>query len=432
VEIATLFDVISESSIIGTQQVRVERSYFPVLASVAIKDTPLKVLTGIRRSGKSFQLKLLCHKLISDGIPPQNILFLNFENDRLRPYLSLDGIREIFSLFKKHTDSEKPVYLFFDEIQLVDQWEAFVRTQYDTGKYTIFITGSNSKLLSSEFSSALGGRVLEFFIQPFSFKERCQHSSITIDTIFNQAQAREEIELLFDGYLSSGGFTEAFALDEQILPSYKESLIEKIIIQDIVSRYEVQNISLLRAILQYFQHAAGTLLSVRNVAKLTKSTERTVSDYISYLCSSFIFLSLEKYAYKAKTVLSTQRKIYLMDVLFCTNADRSQKLENVILLELIRRFGKQNVFFGRDERGREIDFIVQSSTGVRLAIQVCQDLTDENFNREINSLEIMKTYDKNHEFQYLMVYEKNRLQFKKIPPFITSQHIINFLLPPTK
>jgi predicted AAA+ superfamily ATPase len=121
-----------------------------------------------------------------------------------------------------------------------------------------------------------------------------------------------------------------------------------------------------------------------------------------------------------------------MDVLFCTNADRSQKLENVILLELIRRFGKQNVFFGRDERGREIDFIVQSSTGVRLAIQVCQDLTDENFNREINSLEIMKTYDKNHEFQYLMVYEKNRLQFKKIPPFITSQHIINFLLPPTK
>ena len=161
--------IIQESAAYQTQHV-VIRKLETILSENLLKKKPVKVITGIRRSGKSFILKRLYQK-ISAEIPKQNILFINFENDRLIGYLTLESLRNIYDTFKLKSDPGYPLYLFFDEIQNIPAWEKFIRTVYDSGNDDIYITGSNSQLLSSEFSTVIGGRVLEYKLQPFTFRE---------------------------------------------------------------------------------------------------------------------------------------------------------------------------------------------------------------------------------------------------------------------
>ncbi|MEK7164221.1 MAG: AAA family ATPase [Patescibacteria group bacterium] len=173
-----LLTIIAESAQLNTEM-SVVRSFESELYPLLSVPKPLKAITGLRRSGKSYLLKKMYRHLIDKmGVPQSNILFVNFENDRLVKYCNLIGLRNLFDIFISHTSGQKPIYLFLDEIQNVHQWESFVRTIYDSTNYNIFITGSNSHLLSSEFSTSLGGRILEFNIYPFSFKEYIEWNNI--------------------------------------------------------------------------------------------------------------------------------------------------------------------------------------------------------------------------------------------------------------
>ena len=426
-EITQLIQVIAESSEFSNEN-PIERSYFNQLRETLNFISPLKVLTGLRRSGKSFLLKQLFSYLIKNDLPKQNLLFLNFENDQLKPYLSLTGIREIYNLFLRHVVPEKPIYLFFDEIQNIPEWESFVRTLYDTGKFNIYITGSNSSLLSSEFSSALGGRILEFYIQPFSFKEYLVYHGIKDFDPYKLAELDQELLMHFEKYLVNGGLVETFKLTKSLVLSYKDSLIEKIIIQDILKRYKLEKPELLRDHISYFQKAIGTIVSIRNLSRHSHSSEETVANYLGYLINSFLLIEIKKYAYKTHSFLDTQKKCYFIDNIFTIYADPSQQLENCVLTELVRTYGSKNIFFGRDEKGHEIDFVVQVPNGKGKAIQVCYELNEDNFDREIRSLLLMRKYDRKQEFEYVVVCKSKRLNLKTLPEDIKLIEGKNFCL----
>ncbi len=190
-----LLTVIAESAQLGTEQ-SIDRSIESELYLLLKVPKPLKAITGLRRSGKSYLLKKMYRHLIDElGIPPSNILFINFENDRLLKYRNLIGLRNLFDMFISHANGQNPMYLFLDEIQNVHEWESFVRTVYDSTDYNIFITGSNSHLLSSEFSTSLGGRILEFNIYPFSFSEYLQWNHVPIPgNIYELSEVRPAIQ----------------------------------------------------------------------------------------------------------------------------------------------------------------------------------------------------------------------------------------------
>ena len=387
-----LTTIITESAQLSTDR-PVLRSYESELEALLTTPKPLKAITGIRRSGKSYLLKKMYRKLIDIlNIPQANIFFINFENDRLVKHRSLVGLRNLFEMFITHTDNQKPIYLFLDEIQNVHQWESFVRTIYDSTDYNIFITGSNSRLLSSEFSTSLGGRILEFNILPFSFKEFLQWNKINIPKdIFELSENKAAIQSHLNQYLKFGGLVEGFDLAPAQKVSYQETLLEKIIINDIINRFELKYPDVLKIVCQFLQTNTGNITSIRNIVNWIRSLGeeknvdyKTVQTYIDYLEKTYLISRIKKFSFKTKEIFSTQNKYYFVDNLFCNKSDVEDQIENVVFDHLLRKNSK-DIYYGRDERGQEIDFVIPSQNQ---AFQVCYLLNDTNINRETKTLNI--------------------------------------------
>ena len=241
--------IIHESAHFQAENI-VTRKLEILLSENLLEKKPIKVIIGIRRSGKSFILKRLYQK-ISIDIPKKNILFINFENDRLSNDLTLLSLRNLYDTFKLKSDPEYRLYIFFDEIQNIPNWEKFVRTIYDSQDDDIYITGSNSQLLSSEFSTVIGGRVLEYQLQPFTFTEFLDFHGYTQLDPFTMAEKKNELTRLFDMYLQSGGFCETFILSDEQKGIYRRSLIEKIILKDVINRYRIQKPDIMQNLFLY-------------------------------------------------------------------------------------------------------------------------------------------------------------------------------------
>ena len=381
-----LLTIIAESAQLNTEM-SVVRSFESELYPLLSVPKPLKAITGLRRSGKSYLLKKMYRHLIDKmGVPQSNILFVNFENDRLIKYCNLIGLRNLFDIFISHTSGQKPIYLFLDEIQNVHQWESFVRTIYDSTNYNIFITGSNSHLLSSEFSTSLGGRILEFNIYPFSFKEYIEWNNIPVPkNIYELSENRPAIQSLLNQYLRFGGLVETFGLSDLQKISYQETLTEKIIINDILNRFSLKYPNVLKSVGQFLQTNVGNITSIgnitkwiRNIGENKKLDYKTVQTYIEYLEKTYLIKKVRKFSLKTKEIFSSQNKYYFVDNLFSYKSDVEDQIENMVFQHLSRTQG-QEVFYGRDERGREIDFWIP---GQSLAYQVCYQLDDANVKRE--------------------------------------------------
>lgn len=381
-----LLTIITESAQLNTK-VSVVRSFESELYSLLSVPKPLKAITGLRRSGKSYLLKKMYRHLIDKlGIPQSNILFVNFENDRLVKQRNLTGLRNLFEMFISHADGQKPIYLFLDEIQNVHQWENFVRTVYDSTNYNIFITGSNSHLLSSEFSTSLGGRILEINVCPFSFTEYLQWNNITIPkNIYELSENRSGIQSLLNQYLHFGGLVETFGLSDSQKISYKETLVEKIIINDVLNRFKLKYPDVLKSVGQFLQTNVGNITSIGNITKWIRNLGddkkldyKTVQTYIGYLGKTYLIKKVRKFSLKTKEIFSTQDKYYFADNLFSHKSDIEDQIENTVF-QYLSRAKTSEVFYGRDERGREIDFVIP---GQSLAYQVCYQLDDTNVARE--------------------------------------------------
>jgi predicted AAA+ superfamily ATPase len=343
----------------------------------------IKVLTGIRRSGKSVMLELIQDELRSQGISDAQLLAVNFESKNLAFLKSLD---DTYTYIKALAAKIKGrLYLFFDEIQELEGWETVVNSCLIDFDADIYITGSNAKLLSGELATYLGGRYVEFKVYPFSFKE-------VMDML-----PRHNLTEAFQMYLTRGGmpFLYQYPLDERSAMQYLSDIYDSIILKDIATRNKIRDIELLKRIILFLVGNIGNTFSAANITQYLKSEFRGVSaetiyNYIDY-CKTACFLHMvPREDVVGKKMLQFQEKIFIADhgireAIYGNNLrDINQTLENIVYMELLRRGYKVTV--GRNN-SREIDFIAVGGKD-KIYVQVAYILAnDETIEREFAALE---------------------------------------------
>jgi len=354
----------------------------------------IKVLVGQRRSGKSYVLRQIIDFLITEkNVQPGNILYVNKEYsafDEIKSSADLEGLVEIYT---RRIKPEGKVYIFLDEVQNIENWELFVNScsQDFTREYEVFITGSNSRLLSGELASRLSGRYVEFEVMPFSYFESAKMLNLEI----NRGS--------FIKYLRTGGLPELFNIrSEESQRYYTESLKNTIILRDIVERHNIKDPTLLEDIFKFLTVNIGNLTSISSIISYFKSRKRktnyeTLSSYTEYLTDTFITHKADRYNLRGKQILGGEAKYYLNDLAFknylfgFSPSDMGYNLENYVFNQLKRLGYKVNVGVLNN---LEIDFFAQKPDKT-LYVQVCYLLSGQRvIEREFGNL--LKIKD-NHE-----------------------------------
>ncbi len=377
----------------------------------------ITAITGPRRAGKSFFCFQLIKNLIDKGIPKDNILYINFEDNRLIGANSDDLERLLETFFELYNISKNnKIYLFFDEIQAVTNWDSWVRKIYDIRKdIKLILTGSSSKLLSREVSTKLRGRVLNKEIFPFSFKEVLSLNKIKYDLkTVSYSQDKSEIMKHFSSFILNGGYPAIVigVINEKdmILQSYYESIILK----DIVERHKIEDVKKLTLVLNLLSESASKEISYTKIANKLSSAgikiiANTVLEYISYFEEAYLFFQNLKYEYSLTKQIGSIKKIYCIDngllniLKFRFSDDFGRLLENIVFIELKRR--NKTIYYNKEKY--ECDFIIQEKSKIVSLIQVTEKITDENKKREIKGLlEAMKKFDLNKGL--ILTYDEER------------------------
>ena len=327
---------------------------------------------GIRRTGKSYMMYQQIHNLMNDGISSSQIVYVNFEDERLLE-IGVDDLNTILEIGIEFSGSKGKPYLFLDEIQNVDGWEKFVRRVADM-KYRINITGSNSKMLSKEIASTLGGRFMIVNVFPYSFKEYLSANHIeNIMLAQIGTKKRADIVSQYEQYVTYGAFPEL--VDIKNKRPFLNNIYQTVYLQDIITRNKITNDFAVRLILKKIAESVTKALSFNRLTNIVKSAgisigKQTVINYVGHMLDSYLIFSLQNYASK-----KTSPKYYFMDtgllglmLLDCKTA----QLENLVAVELIRRYGFENVYFF--ENNIEVDFYIPSEN---LAIQVSMQVLDD-------------------------------------------------------
>lgn len=332
---------------------------------------------GIRRTGKSYLMYQQIKQLESKGVPLSQIVYVNFEDERLLE-IKVTDLNTILEIGLEMSGSANKPYLFLDEIQNINGWEKFVRRIADM-KYRINITGSNSKMLSSEIASTLGGRFIIMNVYPYSFTEylTANHREKNyLDVI--STQDRADVLSLYDEYVTFGAFPEL--VDIKNKRAFLSSIYQTIYLGDIITRNKISNDFAIKLILKKIAESVTKPLSFSRLTNILKSTgmaigKQTVINYVGYMTDSYLLFTLQNYA--AKLVdKETSPKYYFMDTgllgLMLLDS-KSAQLENLVAIELIRRYGVENVFFF--ENNVEIDFYIPSeSLAIQVSLQVLDDI----------------------------------------------------------
>lgn len=356
----------------------IERDYYLKKLN-DVKDVPdIKVITGVRRSGKS----KLMDAFIDSFKDMENINIVRIKLN-LKKYEKLLNPDELYSYIESNYIENKNNYLFIDEIQLCKGFERIINSIYEEELYDIYLTGSNAFLLSSDLATLFGGRVFEVHLFPFSFKEYLVYYPST------------DLDVSFDNYVKKGGMSGSYLYkSEEYARNYVNSIYKTTIVRDIVQKYKIENESLLLMIGDYLMDNIGNKTSIRNISnKLTTSTiktnDKTVGSYLDYLCKSYMFYPIQRYDIKGKKYLESEKKYYLSDLSFRFSEigtkymDYGFLYENLVALELMRR--EYEVYVGK-LYNKEIDFVVIKN-GYKEYIQVCDDITNANtFERETSPL----------------------------------------------
>ncbi len=356
-----------------------------------LKDTNLiKVITGIRRCGKSTLLETYKNELISTGTPPENIIFINFEE---RENLRFNSWTAIYDTLIENINSNEKYYVLLDEVQLVDDFEKLINGLFIKKNIDLYVTGSNAYLLSSELATLLTGRYIAINVHPFSFSE------------YVLANPNEKnTDRLLRKYLNESCFPEAVNLaknNHELVNDYLQSIYDTVIIKDISQRNKLRNINNLQRVISFMFDSIGSYVSPTNIAaELNKNSQKKISHntiikYLNFLTQSYILYAVPRYDIKGKELLSTNEKYYLVDLglknITTTNkydTDLGHKLENIVYFELYRRGGK--VYVGKNN-DKEIDFVVQKANNEREYYQVAFTVSEEKtFNREISAFNNIK------------------------------------------
>lgn len=372
---------------------------------IAFKDKQLiKIVTGIRRCGKSTLLALYQDWLRSEGVSDEQIISINFED---LDYEELTDYKKLYAYLKEHMAKGKMNYIFLDEVHHIDNFPKVVDSLYIKDNVDIYITGSNAYMLSSEIATLISGRYVQIEMLPFSFKEYMESTGSMSDR-----------GIKFTEYLERSSFPFALKFQDQPneLRDYLEGLYNTIVIKDIVTRKKISDTMMLRSILHFVFDNIGNPLSSKKIADTLTSEGRkidtkTVEKYLEALTESYIIYQAKRYNIKGKQHLKTLEKYYVVDIglrlmlLGSKGADAGRILENVVYLELLRR--GYEVYVGKVDE-YEVDFVAQNNKGTTY-IQVALTVRDEHtLERELRVLQSIKdhypklllTLDDDPEAQY--------------------------------
>ena len=341
----------------------------------------IKVLIGARRSGKSTILKQIMDSLMDDGIPKENILWMNFE---LSDYFEIDSIEKLEEHISDKTENvEGSIYLFFDEIQVIPQWEKLINSYFAKERYDIYITGSNSKLLSGEFATYLSGRYVKLNIYPFSFREYLEYHEIT-----------DDFKTHFNRYLQDGGMPSTLDYQGDNKRLIMMDLYNSIVLKDIIQRNNVHNVDLLDRIMRFVMYNIGQSFSASKIHKRLKQdmqnlSVNTIYNYLKFFENACLIYQARREDLKGKKILKYEEKYYLCDLGFRqaiignNQRDITRMIENIVYLELLRRgyeitIGKVNKL--------EVDFVCRKENEP-IYVQVSYLLAgEETIEREFKPL----------------------------------------------
>ena len=347
---------------------------------ISLKGTPdIKVITGIRRSGKS---KLLEEYIdwIEEHETDSNIIYIDLTQ------LKFEALKEYHALndyIEDKFDRKKSNYLFIDEVQMCEQFELTINSLHSTGKYDIYVTGSNAFLLSSDLATLFTGRTYEIEVYPFSFSEYLSYYGTS------------DLQSAFDAYIKEGGMSGSYLYKEsEEKYKYLADIFDTLILRDIRQKYKIRNIALMDKIADFMMDNISNLTSSRKIADtLTKNMDsinhKTVGSYLDYLCNAFAFYQVRRYDIRGKKYLTSNQKYYLSDHAFrfaklgTRNLDYGRVMENIVALELMRR--GYEIYVGVLYK-KEIDFVAVKQNE-KIYIQVSDDISNEKtFEREVDSL----------------------------------------------
>lgn len=342
----------------------------------------IKVLIGIRRSGKSVILKQIMNELKENNVDDNHIIYINFEDYDYEEYTNP---KKLNNYVKEKIIDDKKYYIFFDEVQNINKWEKVVNSLRATKNTSIFITGSNSDLLSSDLATHIAGRYVSFKITPFTFDEVCKLLNIT---------DKRDIEETFSDYIKWGGMPQRFMqTNDASRKTYLNDIYDSIIIKDIVKRFNIKDIDLLNRIVMYILTTPSQIFSPESLRNYMQSDSRNVSletlyNYLDYITRANLISKAERYDVRGKRILTGKYKYYLTDLGFTNILSEGKKdqigayLENIVYNELVAR--GYNVNIGTLENG-EIDFIA-TRFEEKIYVQVAYILSDETvINREFNA-----------------------------------------------
>lgn len=352
----------------------------------------IKVLTGIRRSGKSVMLKLLMEELKNRGINENQFIYINFENLKYRNLKNYERLYDF--ILNKVDDKYKSYYIFLDEIQEVEEWERCVNSLRvdEDFKFDIYITGSNAKLLSGELSTYLAGRYIEFVVYPFSFKEFFE--------IMKEKNKEIDLKEAFQDYVKFGGMPFLHNLDYNFEASmqYLQDLYASIILKDITQRNNIRDTDLLERIINYVVMNIGNTFSATSISKFFKSENRkvateTILNYIKACEEAFLIYRVARNDLLGKKILNVNEKYYIADhgireaIMENNQKNINQVLENIVYFEMLRR--GYNVKIGKVDN-LEVDFVCKKNDET-IYIQVSYLLASEDTKeREFSVLENIK------------------------------------------
>lgn len=361
---------------------------------IEAKDTEfIKVITGMRRSGKSTLLLMFKDYLLDNGIKTQNVIHINFESAK---YDEIKDYKELYTYISNKIVSGKN-YILLDEVQNIEKWEKAINSINIDFDADIYITGSNAYLLSSELATLLSGRYIEIKMYPLSFQEFLQFNG------YNQTNIEEK----FNEYLKLGGLPAITQIKDKndLIMTYLNDIYNTIIKKDIIERNNIKDIALLENIIKYIFANIGSLVSANKISDylnsnkiVEKSNHQTIDNYLKMLENAFIIYKADRSDIKSKSILKTLGKYYVTDsgirntILGYRNIDEGHLLENIVYLELLRRGYKVNIGKTFDY---EVDFVAENVNTVKY-YQVAKTIQDDEvLKRELRSLEsIADNYEK--------------------------------------
>lgn len=352
-----------------------------------LKLREVKIVTGVRRSGKSTLLYQVIEHLLKSGVAAENILLINFEDAALAHY----SPEEIYESYLSELNPAFDNFVFIDEVQRKKDWEMWVRKKYDLKHINnFFVTGSSASLLKKEYSTLLTGRNLSVDVFPLSFREFLLFSDIQINsTEIISTQTRSKVLFSLKKYLEWGGFPEVFFVDDNYKRRLLNQYFDDIIYKDIVDRYNT-NPGKTKELAVYLLTNIANPFSMRKTRNALGFGLETISEYIAYMTEAYLLYAVPIYSPSLKVQSVNPKKIYCIDtglrnaVSFKFSEDRGRLAENAVFVELKRR--KKEVFYWKSDAG-EVDFIVKDGLQPEEAIQVCWNLEEERTRkREVKAL----------------------------------------------